>query len=139
MKDLIPVVINDLIMIFSFVLILMLARTADICLGAVLAYKDITLTFDYKKLIKGVIYSLICGVALILLTTAITLLPELFNIFNISFIDNENFKEITNLSIVAIIATSSIKRMNDCKNKFQKIAHVNNEEIVELQITDGRD
>ena len=139
MKDLIPILTNNIIMIFSFMIILILSRLSDIFLGAVLAYKDITLTFDYKKIVKGFIYSLICGIALVLLTVAISLLPEFLTLYNITMIDNDILKEVTNLSIIAIIITASLKRMKDCKDKFQKIANVENGEEIELQIIDGRD
>jgi len=139
MNELIEILKDNLTMVFAFVLLLGLARTADICLGSAIAYKDIALSFDYHKILKSMVYSILAGIGVILVTITISLFPEFLKLYNIQIVDDDTMNMLTNITIIGIILTATIRRIKDCITKLQLLTKVKAEEIVQLQIVDGRD
>lgn len=109
---------------FAFLVPFALCRLADISFGAVIASKLDNLQFDYKKFIKGILYTAVILVGLACLIAGITMIPELMKYYNITLIDTEVLKNV--IDIIIIISTiigSTITYGKDAFDKFKILIH----------------
>lgn len=101
-------VVYNLGMVAWFMLPLILCRCADICFGAVNAWKDITKTFDWKKILDGVISSAIMVFGLALLVSGVVSLPSIMEYYNFNVVDTDVLSDMINVVIIVtlLIATT---------------------------------
>lgn len=109
---------QSLIMGFAFLVPFAFCRIADIAFGAVLASKFDSLVFDYKKLLKGILYTIVTLIGLACLIAGVTMIPELLKYYNVTIVDATALKDI--IDVVMIISTIVVSAYTYGKDAFAK-------------------
>lgn len=138
MSAILALVLSNLEMVAVFMIPFLMMRFSDICFGTILSFKDITLKFDWKKLVSGIIWGLIVAIGIAALVCGAVTLPALLEFYSITIVDTEVLSSMINvLSIVGIIVTSVITYGKDAYAKMMKIFHISEaNKLVELSRID---
>ncbi len=110
---------QSLIMGFAFLIPFALCRTADIALGAVLASKLDSLTFDKKKLWRGIKYTLVALFGIACLLAGITMIPPLLEYYKATAVDMTAVK--SDLNKIMIASTIALSAVTYGKDAFEKL------------------
>ena len=113
---------QSLVMGFAFLVPFAFCRVADIAFGAVLASKLDNLVFDYKKLLKGILYTIVTLIGLACLIAGITMIPELLQYYNVTVVDATALKDIIDvIMIISTIVVSAYTYGKDAYTKFKTL------------------
>ena len=131
MSQILSLILENIVMVFVFMIPFVFVRLSDICFGIVLSFKDINLNFDWKKLLRGLLWSIIIILGIGLLASGIVSLPELMKMYNIDFVDVDSMSQLINVfSIISIIVTSIITYGKDAYLKLVKIFKISDIENI---------
>lgn len=135
MKDIFNLVLSNLEMVGVFMIPFLFMRISDICFGTILSIKDVSLRFDFKKLLSGIIWGLIVTIGMATLVCGVVTLPALLEFYNIEIVNTDSLSSMVNvLSIIGIIVTSVTTYGKDAYGKLIKIFKISeNTEIQKLE------
>ena len=123
-------ILYNLVMGVMFLMPLVFCRFADITFGAIDAYKSSTLTFDWKKIGKSVVSTLLLLVGMASLICGVVTLPEIMKYYNIEIVDTDLLEQmITIVMIVMVLIGTAITYAKDAFIKLKKLLSGNYTEI----------
>lgn len=126
------IVLYNLIMGAMFLIPLAFCRFADITFGAIDAYKSSTLTFDWKKLGKSVISTLLLLIGIASLICGVVTLPEIMKYYNIEIVDTELLEQI--ITVIMIIMVLIGTAVSYAKDAFIKLKRLLEGKYTEIEI-----
>lgn len=131
MDVILNLILSNAQMIGAFMIPFLLMRIADICFGVILAFKDNTLTFDWKKLLNGIGWGIVSAIGIISLGSGVVILPELLDIFQITIVDSEVLGTMINTaSIIGVLVTSILTYGKDAYQKMLKVFNMKETDVV---------
>lgn len=115
-------VIYNLGMVAWFMLPLILCRMADICFGAVNAWKNIAQKFDRKKLLNSLISSGIMLIGIAFLVSGVVSLPVIMEYYKIDVVDTSVLSDMINVAIiVTLLIATTVTYGKDAFSKLKEL------------------
>lgn len=133
MEVILNTMLSNVYMVAVFLIPLALTRIADICFGAILSVKDGNQKFDIKKLLLGILNSLVIILGIFCLVSGLSVLPTVLDVFDITLVDPEALSSLIDVaSIIGILITTIITYGKDCYDKLLKIFNTKNNDTVRV-------
>ena len=133
MEVILSTMLSNIYMVAVFLIPLVLTRIADICFGAILSVKDSNQKFDIKKLLFGILNSLVIVLGIFCLVSGLSALPTILDVFDITLVDPEALSSLIDVaSIIGILVTTIITYGKDCYNKLLKIFNMKNSDTAKV-------
>ena len=136
MKEMFDLILSNLQMVGAFIIPFLFMRLADIVFGVILSIKDTQLTFDYKKLLKGLAWGIMLAIGMAAITSGAVMLPALLEMYEITLVDTEALSGMINiLTIIGIIVTSIVTYGKDAYQKMIKVFNLKETDIKAVKST----
>lgn len=122
MDNLINDVIFNLVMVAHFLYPMVAARLSDIIFGGLIAWRSDTIVFSWRKIAKSIAVGILMLIGLALFVTSIVSLPEILEMYNITFIDTGTLSQLVDITVVVgLLVTTAITYGRDAYEKLLKL------------------